>query len=178
MLKFVRVKLNERVILSTTASRWALGPGRHAVWGRKPTEQRWSTDTLVFQSLSEVRAILPREWSRRSRSVCVSVASSTATASRRCFCVRVSHRFWTVDPSVTARGALGRRSDAGDVGRARCGDCRVTSIVDAQVRQYERGLHYVQGRFVGMLEPGRYALWNHPDARVDVQVDRHASCSS
>ena len=62
MLKFVRVKLNERVILFKNGLPLrALGPGRHAVWGRKPTEQRWSTDTLVFQSLSEVRAILPRE---------------------------------------------------------------------------------------------------------------------
>jgi regulator of protease activity HflC (stomatin/prohibitin superfamily) len=43
-------------------------------------------------------------------------------------------------------------------------------IVEAQVRQFERGLEYVQGRFVGILEPGRYAFWNHPAARIAVPV--------
>jgi len=43
-------------------------------------------------------------------------------------------------------------------------------VIEAQVRQFEKGLLYVQGRFTGMLEPGRYAFWNHPAARVAVTV--------
>ena len=42
--------------------------------------------------------------------------------------------------------------------------------IEAQVRQFEQGLKYVQGRFEGILEPGRHAFWNHPAARVAVQV--------
>jgi hypothetical protein len=40
----------------------ALGPGRHFVWGRNLTEQRWQTDTLLFHAYPEVPAILPAEW--------------------------------------------------------------------------------------------------------------------
>ena len=43
-------------------------------------------------------------------------------------------------------------------------------IVEAQVRQFERGLKYVQGSSRSILEPGRYTYWNHPGARITVQV--------
>ena len=42
--------------------------------------------------------------------------------------------------------------------------------VDVLVREFERGLQYVQGRLVRTLEPGRYTLWSYPDARVNVDV--------
>ncbi len=45
-----------------------------------------------------------------------------------------------------------------------------SEYVEAQVRQFERGIAYVQGRFERVLEPGRYVYWNHPGARVTVQV--------
>lgn len=46
----------------------ALGPGRHLIWrgpgvGRQQlTEQRFSTDELVFWAPQEIRAALPKAW--------------------------------------------------------------------------------------------------------------------
>ena len=45
-----------------------------------------------------------------------------------------------------------------------------SEYVHAVVREHERGLHYVQGRLVTVLEPGRYAFWTHPEAQVDVNA--------
>ena len=170
MLKFVRVKLNERVILFKNGLPLrALGPGRHAVWGRKPTEQRWSTDTLVFQSLSEVRAILPREWFQevtlglRERGVLY------RDGQPKVFLRPGTHRFWTVDPSVRLE-VLSVDAPMPEMSNELAAILPRDEYVDVLVREYERGLHYVQGRLVRMLEPGRYALWSRPDARVDVQV--------
>src|SRR5262249_12390529 len=101
MLKFIRVKLNERVVIFKDGLPLrALGPGRHAVWGNRATEQRWSTDTLVFQALPEVRAILPREWFQE-----ITLASRERGILHRdgqpkVFLRPGTHRFWTVDPSV------------------------------------------------------------------------------
>jgi regulator of protease activity HflC (stomatin/prohibitin superfamily) len=41
--------------------------------------------------------------------------------------------------------------------------------VDKIVNEHERGLHYVQGKLVAVLDPGRYALWTHPGAQVDIR---------
>ena len=38
------------------------------------------------------------------------------------------------------------------------------------VREHERGLHYVSGRLLQVLAPGRYALWTYPEAEVSVSV--------
>src|SRR5262245_32787680 len=65
MLKSIRVKLNERVVIFKDGiPRRAYGPGRHWLWGRGLTEQRWDTDKLWFRALPEVRAVLPSEWYR------------------------------------------------------------------------------------------------------------------
>jgi regulator of protease activity HflC (stomatin/prohibitin superfamily) len=45
-----------------------------------------------------------------------------------------------------------------------------SELVEAQVRQFERGLKYTNGRFDGVLAPGRHAFWNHLAARVAVTV--------
>ena len=38
------------------------------------------------------------------------------------------------------------------------------------MRQFEKGLKYVNGKFEGILEPGRHAFWNHQNARITVNV--------
>ena len=43
-------------------------------------------------------------------------------------------------------------------------------LVEQQIRQFERGLKYVQGKYEGMLEPGKHAFWVHPGARVAITV--------
>jgi regulator of protease activity HflC (stomatin/prohibitin superfamily) len=74
-----------------------------------------------------------------------------------------------LDPNVTVEiyDVLGPAPEMTDELRA---VIPATEIIEAQVRQFEKGLLYVQGRFVGMLEPGRHAFWNHPAARIAVTV--------
>jgi regulator of protease activity HflC (stomatin/prohibitin superfamily) len=43
-------------------------------------------------------------------------------------------------------------------------------LIEQQIRQFERGLKYVQGKYEGMLEPGKHAFWVHPGARVAITV--------
>jgi hypothetical protein len=79
------------------------------------------------------------------------------------------HRVWKLNPNVAIQ--IYTITDAApeltDELRA---VIPAAEIVEALVRQFERGLKYVQGRFEGILEPGRYAFWNHPASRVTVQV--------
>ena len=79
------------------------------------------------------------------------------------------HRIWMVNPNVAIKtySVLGEAPALTDELRA---VIPAAEIVEAQVRQFERGLKYVQGRFEGVLEPGRYVFWNHPAARVGVTV--------
>jgi regulator of protease activity HflC (stomatin/prohibitin superfamily) len=41
--------------------------------------------------------------------------------------------------------------------------------VDVVVQSHETALHFVQGRLVSVLEPGRYSLWSHPGAQVEIR---------
>jgi regulator of protease activity HflC (stomatin/prohibitin superfamily) len=170
MLKFVRVKLNERVVLFKDGIPFrALGPGRHAVWTRRVTEQRWSTAALVFNALPEVRAILPQDWYRevtiapRERGVLYRDGQPEG------FLRPATYRFWAVDPSV--------RLDVFSVDAPMpelTAELMVVvprdEYVDVVVREFERGLMYVQGRLARTLEPGRYTIWSYPDARVTIDV--------
>ena len=101
MYTIIRIKLNERVVVFHNGLPLrALGPGRHFLWGSRKTEQRWTTDTLVFQGLPEVRALLPRTWFQE-----VTLAPRERGILYRdgkpCGFLRPgTHRYWTVDPSV------------------------------------------------------------------------------
>ena len=62
-MKSISVKLHERVVVFRDGLPLkALGPGQHTLWGFSLTEQRWSTETLLFQAPPEVRAVLPEDW--------------------------------------------------------------------------------------------------------------------
>ena len=79
------------------------------------------------------------------------------------------HRYWTVDSAVrlevfSVDAAMPELSPSSS---------RIVprdEYVDVFVREFERGLQYVQGRLVRTLEPGRYTLWSYPNARVNVEV--------
>ncbi len=170
MLKFVRVKLNERVVLFKDGLPLrALGPGRHAVWTRRVTEQRWSTDALVFQALPEVRAVLPRDWYEevtvgpRERAILYRDGLPEG------FLRPGTHRFWKVDPSVRLE-IFSVDAPMPELSTELFLIVPRDEYVDVLVREHERGLHYVQGRLVGTLGPGRYTLWSYPDAKVTVDV--------
>ena len=59
MFQILQVKLNERVVIFKAGIPFrAFGPGRHLIWGRHITEQRFSVTELVLRALPEVRAKL------------------------------------------------------------------------------------------------------------------------
>ncbi len=168
--KRIRVKLNERVVVFRDGLPFrALGPGRHTVWGMRLTEQRWQTDALVFGALPEVRAVLPEQWFAE-----VTIADNQRgilfrDGKPRVFLRPGVHRYWKVDPSVQLKlMAIDRPMPK--LTDELVGVIPPNEYVYTVVREYERGLHYVQGRIAGVLEPGRYALWTHPEAEVTVQA--------
>jgi regulator of protease activity HflC (stomatin/prohibitin superfamily) len=168
MFKFIHVKLNERVVIfKDSLPIRALGPGRHLVWGRRLTEQRWDTDRLVFRALPEVRAILPRDW----------FAEVTLGALERAFLFRDgapaafmrpgTHRYWTLDASV--RLAV---FDVNEPLPALTAELEIlipkSEYVAVTVQAHEKGLRFDQGRLTAVLEPGRYKLWTHPEAQIQI----------
>ena len=51
MFNFIKVKLNERVVVFKDGlPKVAYGPGRHFLWGLRLTEQRFNTDELLFKA--------------------------------------------------------------------------------------------------------------------------------
>lgn len=169
MFKKIRVKLNERVVLFRhSVPIAALGPGRYTVLGSR-TEQRWKTDDLVFQALPEVRAILPAAWYRevtlgaRERGVLYRDGRPQA------FLRPGVHRYWTVDPSVELE------IWSVDQPMPQLTDELVSVLprgeyVRLVVQEHERGLEYIQGVLMRVLPPGRYAVWSHPEAQVEIRT--------
>jgi regulator of protease activity HflC (stomatin/prohibitin superfamily) len=170
MYTVIRVKLNERVVVFQDGLPFrALGPGRYFLWGGRLTEQRWTTDNLVFQAPPEVRALLPRAWFKevtlgpRERGVLY-------RDSQPCEFLRPgTHRYWTVDPSVRL-DVLSLDAPVPDLTAELAAVLPGDEYVDVIVREHERGLQYVQGRLVGTLTPGRYRFWSSHYARVEVQL--------
>jgi len=147
----------------------ALGPGRHGVWGTQLTVLRWDTDQLVFHALPEVRAVLPSEWYRevtlgeRERGILFKDGQP------KVFLPAGTHRFWTVDPSVTLE--IFSLDAPMPIFPA-----NVLAIIPKDeyltvvVREHERGLKYERGRFTALLAPGRYAFWSRPETKVEVAL--------
>lgn len=170
LYKTIGVKLNERVVLFRNGiPARALGPGRHFAFGTRLTEQRFSTEALLFSALPEVRALLPREWY-----VEVAIGDGERGVLYRdgkpqLFLRPGVHRYWTVDPSLQLK------LFAVDQPMPKLTDELVALIpkseyAHAVVHEHERGLRYVQGKIAGVLEPGHYALWTHPEAKVELLV--------
>ena len=170
MFKVIQVKLNERVVLfKDSLPLRALGPGRHLVWGRRLTEQRWDTDKLVFRALAEVRERLPREWFAEVNVGELERAILYRDGAPAVFMRPGTHRYWTVDPSV--------RLVVFDVKEplpALTAELEIlipkSEYVAVTVQAHEKGLRYDRGRLTAVLEPGRYALWTHPEAQVRIDT--------
>ncbi|HMJ13206.1 MAG TPA: slipin family protein [Polyangiaceae bacterium] len=168
MFKRVRVKLNERVVIFKNGLPLrAYGPGRHRLWGRNLTEQRWDTDKLVFRALPEVRAVLPGEWYRELTLGPLERAVLYREGVPVVFLRPGAHRYWVADPSVRLvifdvvepLPALTTELEA---------VIPAAEYIDVTVQAHEKGLCLEQGRFVRVLEPGRYKLWTHPEARTQI----------
>ena len=166
----VTLELNQRAVLVRDgAPERVLGPGHHAFWGERLKLVTWNLDELVFTAPSEVLALLPTTW----------YATVALDANQRAVVYRDDrpvkylrpgvHRVWTIAPGIAVRhhDVTGAAPELTDELRA---VIPAAELVEATVRQFERGLLYVQGRFAGPLEPGRHVFWNHPGAKVTIAV--------
>lgn len=170
MFNTIRVSLNERVVVFRNGLPVrVLGPGKHTVWGFGTTEYRYDTDLILFDAPPEVRTILPGEWfdeiqlASRQRGVLY-------RDGRPIRYLRPGvHRYWTVDPSVELR-VMSVEDEVPELTDELIALLPGDELIVATVRQHERGLLYVQGRFERLLEPGRHAFWSHPEANVDVRT--------
>lgn len=168
MFKFIRVQLNERVVIfKDSLPKMALGPGRHLLIGARFTAQRFKTDELVLSAYPEVRAVMPKDW----------FAEVTLGPRERAVIFRDdkpqkflrpgTHRYWTVDASVDLRvfSVDEPMPELTDELRA---VIPPSEFVELVVNEHEQGLLYVQGRLARTLGPGRLTLWSHPEAQVHV----------
>jgi regulator of protease activity HflC (stomatin/prohibitin superfamily) len=146
-----------------------LGPGHHAFWGRHNQLAIWNLDDLVLLAQPDVLALIPADWYQTVELGVMQRAVITRDQRPVKFLRPGLHRVWTVN-----RGVAVQIFDVGEPAPELTDELRAVipagEVVEAQVKQFERGLKYVQGRFDGILEPGRYTFWNHHAARVTVQV--------
>lgn len=164
------IELNQRaVLLRDGTPERVLVPGHYAFWGRHNKLAIWNIDDLVFAAQPDVLAMLPTDW----------YTTLQLGASQRAVVVRDGrparflrpgvHRIWTLHANVAVE-----LHDVSEPPPELTDELRAVipsaEVVEAQVKQFERGLKYAQGKFEGILEPGRYAYWNHPGARIVVQV--------
>jgi regulator of protease activity HflC (stomatin/prohibitin superfamily) len=170
MYTSIRVKLNERaVVLKNGLPARALGPGRHGIWGFRVTHLSWSTDALTFEAPPEVREVLPSDWYEEITLGPHERGILFRDGRARMYLRPGTHRYWTVDPSVRLQ-VLSVLEPIPEVTAELASVLPKGEYTDVLVREYERGLEYVQGRLARTLPPGRYTLWSRPEAKVEVQV--------
>jgi regulator of protease activity HflC (stomatin/prohibitin superfamily) len=170
MWKTIQVPVHERaVVLRHGVPIKALGPGKHFMWGGGLEEMRFKVAELVFDAPAEVRAVIPQRWyvelivGPRERGVVYRDGRPAR------YLRPGTYRVWRVDPSVEAR-LMSVDEPVPELTDELRAIIPAAELVDVTVKQHERGLKYVQGRFVQLLEPGRYVSWSHPESRVSVQV--------
>lgn len=169
MFQHIHLHLHERaVIVRDGQAVRALGPGSHTFW-RRHEVTRWDTSALTFAAPAAVLAVLPGDWYEVIQLDAHQRAVIYRDGSPAKFLRPGVHRLWKVDPGVTLRvfSVTDPVPELTDELRA---VIPAAEVVEVLVRQFERGLHYVQGRFERILEPGRHVFWNHPGARTSVQV--------
>ncbi len=158
--KTLRVKLNERVVLFKNGLPVrALSPGRHRLWGRGFTEQRFKVDDLIFDVYSEVAAVLPSDWYSEIQIADHERAVLFAGGRPVKFLYSGMARFWTLDPSVrvevfdttTAFPSLSAELEA---------VVPTGQYTQATIQSHERGMLKVCGKLESVLEPGLYRFWN------------------
>lgn len=168
MFRVIRVRLNERVVLFKNGLPWrALAPGRHVVWGRHITEQRFDVTELIFKVLPEVRALLSNDWYREVTIAPLERAVLFRDGVPVKFLRPGVHRYWTLDESVTLQ-----RFDVTQALPPLTQELEQLiprgEYIDVTVQAHEMGLRYEQGRLTAVLEPGRYKLWTHPEAQARI----------
>lgn len=165
-----QLALNQRAVLVRDGKpERVLGPGHDAYWGKHLTFVPWNIDDLTFTANPDVLAVLPPTWFTTISLGALERALVFRDDKPVKFLRPGVHRVWALHPTVAIATFVvtGPAPELTDEVRA---VVPAAEVVEVLVRQYERGLKYVQGRFEGILEPGRYVFWNHPAARVVVTV--------
>ncbi|HTJ40802.1 MAG TPA: slipin family protein [Kofleriaceae bacterium] len=168
MFTTLHISINERAVLVRHGLPVrALAPGKHTVWGAGVTIHRLNTDELVLVAPPAIRAVLPPEWIKeitlgpRERAIVLRDGRPVK------FLRPGTHRVWAIDPTVEIRVL-----DVDHAPPELTDELRAVipagELIDATVQQHQRGLLYVNGRFVRLLEPGRHVLWTHTEARVTI----------
>jgi len=164
------LELNQRaVLLRDGKPERVLAPGHYAFYGAQLKLATWKVDDLAFWAQPEVLAMLPPAWFTQVELNAEQRAIVLRDDKPRLFLRPGLHRLWTIDPNVTIRvfDVTGPAPELTDELRA---IVPAGELIEQVVRQFEKGLKYVQGKFEGILEPGRHAFWNHPGARITVNV--------
>ncbi|HEU0033416.1 MAG TPA: SPFH domain-containing protein [Kofleriaceae bacterium] len=164
------IELNQRAVLMHDGKpETVLAPGHYAFWGKHNKLAIWNLDDIVFVAQPGVVAMLPADWF--TTVVLEALQRGVVYRDERPvkFLRPGVHRIWTLHPSVAVK-VFDVTEPAPELTDELRAIIPATELVEAQVKQYERGLKYTQGKFDGVLEPGRYAYWNHPGARTVVQI--------
>jgi regulator of protease activity HflC (stomatin/prohibitin superfamily) len=164
------VELNQRaVLLRDGKPERVLAPAHHAFWGKHGKLVIWNVDDLVLLAQPDVLAMLPITWYETVQLDATQRAVVYRDGRPVKFLRPGVHRIWKINPQVAVR-IFAVTEPAPELTDELRAVIPAAEVIEAVVRQFERGLKYVQGRFEGVLEPGHYAFWNHPAARTTVQV--------
>ncbi len=164
------IDTNQRaVLLRDGKANRVLEPGHYAFWGKHNKLAIWNVDDIVFMAQPEVLAAIPQHWYTTLALGTLERAVVYRDAKPVKYLRPGVHRLWAVNPNIEVKSFVvtGEAPELTDELRA---VIPATEVIEQQVRQFERGLKYVQGRFEGILEPGRHVFWNHPGARINVAV--------
>lgn len=168
MLTTIHVKLDERAVMFRNGLPVrALGPGKHHLWGFGISVERFPIAPLVFETLPEVRAVMPAHWFEEVVVQPGQRAIVHQDGKPRVFLRPGTHRVWKVDETVLVQ-LLSLLDPMPTLTKELIAIIPRDEYADVLVREHERGLLYVQGRLARMLEPGRYTFWSPPEERVDV----------
>ena len=168
MFKVLQVKLHERVVIFRESVPYrAFGPGRHLVWGRHLTEQRFNVTELLLRALPEVRAALPSDWYREVTIAPLERGVLSVDGVPLLFLRPGVHRYWTVHESVTL-SLFDVTKALPPLTQELVKLIPSSEYIDVTVQAHEKGLRYEQGRLTAVLEPGRYKLWTHPEAQARI----------
>jgi hypothetical protein len=165
-LLVANLALDQRaVLLRDGKPERVLPPGHYAFYGPQLKLTTWKVDDLSFWAQPEILAMLPAAWFRTIELVATQRAVVLRDDKPRLFLRPGIHRVWTVDPNVAIRVF-----DIAETPPELTDELRAivpaTELIEVVVKQYEKVLKYVNGKFEQMLEPGRHAFWNHPAARI------------
>ena len=168
MFKVAQVKLDERVVIFKGGMPYrAFGPGRHFIWGRHITQQRFTVTELLLRALPEVRALLPKEWFREVTIAPLERAVLSVDGTPVLFLRPGVHRYWAVHESVTL-ATFDVTKPLPPLTQELVKLIPSGEYIDVTVQAHEKGLRYEQGRLTAVLEPGRYKLWTHPEGQARI----------